>query len=64
MKLSTEWIPVQVYEDKLTEHSNPLYLVEVYKCIRVNLEDRKAGYSNMYSSVRQQIARNLHLVHV
>ena len=42
LKLSTEWIPVQVYEDK-TEHSNPLYLVQVCKCIRVNLEDCKAG---------------------
>ena len=37
-----EWIPAQVSEDK-TEHSNPLYLVQVYKCIRVNLEDCKAG---------------------
>ena len=26
-----------------TEHSNPLHLVQVYKCIRVNLEDCKAG---------------------
>ena len=26
LKLSTEWIPVQVFEDK-TEHSNQLYLV-------------------------------------
>ena len=42
LKLSAEWIPVQVFEDK-TEHSNPLYLVQVYKCIRVNLEDCKAG---------------------
>ena len=35
LKFSTEWFPVQVYEDK-TEQSNPLYLVQVCKCIKVN----------------------------
>ena len=42
LKLTTEWITVQVYEDK-TEHTNPLYIVQVYKFIKVNLEDCKAG---------------------
>ena len=42
LKLSTEWIPVLVYKDE-TEHSNPLYLDQVYKCIVVNLEECKAG---------------------
>ena len=49
LKLSyTEWIPVQVYEDK-TEQSNPLYLVQVYKCIRVNLEViTRQGHSKLF----------------
>ena len=41
LKLTTEWIPVQVYEDK-TEHTNPLYLVRCTN-LSVNLEDCKAG---------------------
>ena len=35
-------IPVQVYEDKI-EQSIPLSLAQVYKCIRINLVDCKAG---------------------
>ena len=54
LKLITEWILVQVYEDKI-EQSNRLYLVQVYKCIRMNWWIARQGHSKLFQDGVAQV---------